>query len=237
MGYLKYTLMVVILILAASVAWAQLPTTYMQFPCAGPCEVAEVACPQPCPVVTQAPCPAPQECPQVCPPVCPCPAAVPAAIGAGPAADLQGVVCPNFDPAYAAEMYQQNATIIAVTAYGMQRAHDKNLRDISGEINGYLTSADTKLQGWYGATACAQLTIDCTRAEAIIAELCNQPDECFDAVYARTLSELLRQSDAAETLAASQTLQPDMRAQAQFLSEKESNWTMRLDRWVSEHAV
>lgn len=210
----KWTLMLFIMILAASAAWAQCP----------------VQCPAPCPVVQQ---PCPQECPQACP----CPAAVPSAIGAGPAADLQCLECPNFDPAYASKMFAQNSVIIAVTQYGMQRVSNDNLRDISGEINGYLSSANSKLQGWYGVAACgAQVTPDCDRAQAIIAELSSQPASCFDAVYATTLSQLIKQSNAADTIAGSRAVTSDMQKQAQFLSAKESDWSMRLDRWVSDHS-
>jgi len=132
-------------------------------------------------------------------------------------------------------MYAQNSVIIAVTEFGMQRANNHNLRDISGEINGYLTSANAKLQAWYGAVACASASPDCARAQAIIAELCATPASCFDAVYARTLSQLLTQSNAADTLGGDRTVTRPMREQAQFLSAKEADWAFRLDRWVSEH--
>ena len=161
MRYVHWTLLSVILILAASVVWAQCP----------------IACPQPCPVAMQ-------PCPQACPQACPCPASVPAAMGAGPAAGLQCINCPDFDAAYATEMYAQNSVIIAVTELGMQRANDSNLRDISGEINGYMVSANGKLQGWYGVIACGPVSPNCAEAQAIIAELSAQPASCFDAVYA-----------------------------------------------------
>jgi hypothetical protein len=221
MKYAKLTLATVILLLAASVAWAQ-------------CGV--VACPAPCPVVVQ-PCPAPcpvvvQPCPQAC--ACPCPEAVPAAMGAGPASVLPCEGC-GFDAAYAGSMYAQNSVIIAVTAYGTQRASNDNLRDISSEINGYLTSANSKLQAWYGVVACSAVAPDCAKADAIIAQLSATPASCFDAVYARTLSELLRQSNAADSIGGTRAMTPAMRQQAQFLSGKEADWTFRLDRWVTDH--
>lgn len=222
MRYAKWTLAMVLLIIASSAVWAQCLT------CGVP-EPVQVQCPSPC----AAP------CPQPCPPVacaCPCPAAVPAAIGAGPAAFLPCDTC-SFDPAYASSMFAQNSVIIAVTQYGMTRASDDNLRDISGEINGYLTSANNKLQGWYGAVACSVASPDCARAQAIIAQLASTPNSCFNAVYAKTLSELLRQSNAANTIGGQRALTPPMRQQAQFLAGKESDWAFRLDRWVNDHGA
>jgi len=161
--------------------------------------------------------------------------AVPSALGAGPAANLQCLNACNFDATYASSMYAQNSVIIAVTQLGMQRAQNDNLRDISSEINGYLTSANNKLQGWYGAVACGAAAPDCGRAQAIIAELSAQPPSCFDTVYARTLSQLVKQAQAADTIGAQQAITPQMKQQAQFLSGKESNWAFRLDRWIGDH--
>lgn len=218
MRYAKWTLAIAILLLAASAVWAQCPSCFA--------EPAQVQCPSPCP----APCPEP--CPQAC--ACPCPAAVPASLGAGPAAFLPCDTC-NFDAAYASSMFAQNSVIIAVTQYGMQRTTDDNLRDISGEINGYLTSANNKLQAWYGAVACSAASPDCAKAQAIIAQLASTPNNCFDAVYAKTLSQLLQQSDSADVIGGQRALTPPMRQQAQFLSRKEADWAFRLDRWVAEH--
>lgn len=158
-------------------------------------------------------------------------------MGAGPAVGLDCLTCNDFDAAYARQMYAQNSVIIAVTAFGAQRATDDNLRDISSEINGYLTSANGKLQAWYGAVACSAASPDCARAQAIIAQLASTPSNCFNAVYASTLSQLIRQSGAADAIAASRAVTPPMRQQAQFLSGKDSEWTMRLDRWVSDHGA
>ncbi|MCE5313820.1 MAG: hypothetical protein ABFD49_08965 [Armatimonadota bacterium] len=228
MKYARWTLVMLMFILAASVVWAQCPTcvrtapVQVQTQCPQPCQVCPKPCAEPC-----------QVCPQPC--GCPCPAAVPAATGAGPAAGLECLECPNFDPAYASRMYEQNSVIIAVTEYGMQRTTNGNLRNISGEINGYLTSANAKLQRWYGNMACAQVSPDCGRAQAIIADLESQPCDCFDAVYASTLSQLLQQSRAADTLGATRAATPAMRQQAQFLASKDANWVFRLDRWVGDH--
>lgn len=132
-------------------------------------------------------------------------------------------------------MFAQNSVIIAVTEYGMQRTTDGNLRDISGEIHGYLVSANNKLQSWHGGMTCAVASPDCERAQAIIAQLAATPDNCFNAVYAKTLSELLKQSNAANEIGSQRSLTPPMRQQADFLSAKEADWAFRLDRWVNEH--
>lgn len=221
MRYARWTLAMAVLIIAASAVGAQCIT------CPAP---MQVQCPSPC--VT----PCPEPCPQVVACPCPCPVAVPASVGAGPAALLPCDTC-AFDPAFARSMFAHNSVIIEVTAYGRTRVSDGNLRDISGEINGYLTSANNKLQGWYGTLACAAASPDCAKAQAIIAQLAATPANCFDAVYARTLSELLRQSNAADAMGGTMALTPPMRQQAQFLSRKSADWTFRLDRWVNEHGA
>ena len=169
-----------------------------------------------------------------CPPtqVCPCPAAVPAAVGAGPARALAGLECPQFDPAYAQKMSEQNSVIIAVTQFGAQRATNSNLRDISREINGYMTSANSKLAGWFGC--CPPMAGNCPKAHAIIAELSTQC-ECFDVAYAATLSTLLKQSNCAEEIGRMKAVSQPMRQQAEFLARKTADWTFRLDRWVSDN--
>ena len=221
MRYAKWTLAAAILLMAATAVWAQCPTCFSE-PVQAPC----LTCPAPCPL--------PQACPQAC--ACPCPAAVPAAIGAGPAAFLPCDTC-EFDRVYAGSMYAQNSVVIAVTQYGGQRARDGNLRDISGEIHEYLTSANSKLQSWYGVVACSIASPDCARADAIIAQLAATPASCFDAVYAKTLSQLLQQSDDADAIGGQRALTPQMRQQAQFLTGKEANWAFRLDRWVADNGA
>lgn len=221
MKYAKWTLAIFILALAAPAVWAQCGMGACGIPVAQP--------------VVQCPCPTPCAAP-VCPCSCPCPAAVPAALGAGPAAFLPCAGC-GFDAAYAGSMYAQNSVIIQVTAYGAQRATDENLRDISREINGYMTSANNKLQGWYGVVACSTASPDCARAQAIIAQLQTVPASCFNAVYAKTLSQLVQQSYAADSIGGERAMTPKMKQQAQFLSGKESDWSMRLDRWVNEHGA
>lgn len=231
MKYGTWTLAIFVLLLAAPAAWAQCGVGACGIPVVQP---VQVQCPCPAPCQCPAPCPAPACGPQVC--ACPCPAAVPAALGAGPAAVLPCAGC-GFDATYASQMYAQNSVIIQVTQYGAQRTTDGNLRDISNEINGYLTSANNKLQGWYGAVACSAASPDCARAQAIIAQLQATPASCFNAVYAKTLSQLLQQSYAADTIGGERAMTPQMKQQAQFLSGKESDWSMRLDRWVSDHGA
>lgn len=231
---MKWMLLTAILVIAASAVWAQGCATCGQIPqvqCPS-CVQTTQCCPQTCPEPCPTPCPTPCPCPQAC---CPCPAAVPASMGAGPAANLQCLNACNFDATYASNMYAHNSVIIAVTEYGMQRASDRNLRDISGEINRYLTSANEKLQGWYGPAACTPLSADCAKAQAIINELSCIPANCFDAAYAKTLSQLLCQSANANSIGGTQALSPQMKQQAQFLTGKEADWTMRLNRWVTDH--
>lgn len=227
MRYAKWTLAAVLLVVAASAVYAECGACNVVVPAPAPVAV----CPAPCPVAC------PQPCPQPCPQVCPCPAtAVPAALGAGPASLLPCDTC-AFDPAYASAMFAQNSVILAVTQYGMTRANDGNLRDISGEINGYLTSANNKLQNWYGSMACAVASPDCAKAQAIIDQLAATPANCFNAVYATTLAALLRQSNTADSIGGTRALAPPMRQQAQFLSRKSADWAFRLDRWVAENGV
>lgn len=174
-------------------------------------------------------CPQPVQCPKIC-----CEASIPAAIGMGPQGDLMGIGCPDFDPAYIQRVFQQNATIIAVTEFGMQRATNGNLRDISREINGQLVSANQKMMPAYAGCGC--LTADQTQAQAIISQLCGSSGECFDVTYAKTLSALLQQSKAADDLAITKAGDLRLQQQAQFMSAKENGWVFRLDRWVTDHA-
>lgn len=158
-------------------------------------------------------------------------------MGAGPAVGLECLQCPEFDPAYACKAYAHNSVIIAVTEFGAQRASDGNLRAISREINGYLKSANGKLQAWRGTMTCdcAQCAADCACAQEIIDKLSKEDCACFDGVYARTLSELISMSRCADELAGTRAITPQMRQQAQFLTGKGADWTMRLDRWVGDH--
>lgn len=228
---MRYTasMLMLLLLVVGTASWAA---------CPGGCPItrpAQIQCPVACPAPVACPKPCPTACPKPCPaPVCPSCPGVPAAIGAGPALGLEGLQCPAFDPAYAQSMFEQNSVIIAVTEYGARTAQDRNLRAISREINGYLKSANNKLAGMYGTVGCGPLTTDCPRAEAIIAELSSQDCKCFDVVYARTLSELLKQNAAADSLGRVNAVTPGMKQQAAFLSGKEANWTFRLDRWVAD---
>ncbi len=204
MKYAASTLMVMIMMLIGSAVWA--------------------ACPETCPGT----CPEPVQCPKTC-----CEASIPAAIGMGPQGDLMGIGCPDFDPAYIKRVFQQNATIIAVTEYGMQQAANRNLQNISYEINGRLVSANQKLISAYAGCGC--LTADKSQADAIIAELCGITGNCFDVTYAKTLSALLRQSKDADDLAITKAGDLRLQQQAQFMSGKENDWVFRLDRWVTDH--
>ena len=144
---------------------------------------------------------------------------------------MGGLECPDFDPAYAQRVYEQNATIVAVTEFGRGRTTNDNLRDISGEIHDRLVGANAKITAAYASCGC--LTADLTRAQEIIAQLCNE--QCFDAAYAKTLSALVKQSQAADGLAGTRAVNTTLQQQARFMTDRESDWAFRLDRWVSDH--
>jgi hypothetical protein len=128
-------------------------------------------------------------------------------------------------------MYEQNATIIAVTEYGRGRTTNDNLRDISGEIHDRLVGANAKIAAAFAGCGC--LTADLARAQAIIADLCGE--KCFDMAYAKTLSALVKQSQAADEIGGTKAVNPVLNQQAQFMTENESDWAFRLDRWVTDH--
>jgi hypothetical protein len=145
---------------------------------------------------------------------------------------LQALQCPEFDAAYAQSIIEQNNVIIAVTEVGMQRASDRNLRNLSGDIRARLMAANDKTATRFGV--CAPLPTNSAKTQGILAGLCAQ-GECFDVVYARTLSELVRQSGAANTLAASRAANATLNRQGGFMAGLESDWGSRLDRWVVAH--
>lgn len=144
-------------------------------PCA-PCAVAQPVCPEPCPAACPPPCPEP--CPTACPQASTCdPCAMPAGIGAGPIVALQNVPCDtcgtNFDTTYIQSVYQQNADIAALAAYGVQHVQDGNLRSLSEKIVRERNDLNAKLSGWYPQLACAQLPCPASdRVNTIIASLC-----------------------------------------------------------------
>jgi hypothetical protein len=232
--YAASTALLVIMLLAGTAVWAQCPTAcpeQVQAPCPQPCPAPVTVCPQPCPAPVQA-------CPQPCPQTVCCPG-VPAAVGAGPCPDLSTLQCPDFDPAYARTINEQYSTIIAVTEVGMQRATDRNLRDISREIHDRMMSANSKLAMGFGyGTQCGPPCplVDTSRAQAIIASLCGA-GPCFDVTYAQTLSALVKQAQTSDELAGTRATNPAIRQQSQFMTGLESNWSMRLDRWVTDHGT
>lgn len=239
MKYASVFAMLFIMVFAGSALWAcgcSAPQAAASYVCppmaAGPCAVPPVAqCPCAAPVVAAAPCETPPPCLQACPNAC-CSASVPGAIGAGPAPGLAALQCPDFDPAYASRIIQQNNVIIAVAEVGTQRATDRNLRNISGDVRQRLMGANDKIATKYGL--CAPLPTDDARAQAIIAGLCGEGD-CFDMAYAKTLSELVHQSGSADELAGTRAVTPTLHKQAQFMTGQESDWGFRLDRWVTDH--
>lgn len=208
-------------------------------PCAPKCTVcpaAKPACPAPCPTACPAPC-APT-CPVTqlseLPAQCPCPCPTPGAIGAGPGPELSGLACADFDSAYSGKLYNQNSTVIALTGEGIQRASDRNLRDISGEIRTRLTSENLKLRDWHERMSCDTIQVDLMKAQAVIDSLKAPMGQCFDVAYAQTLIGLLEQSRAAHVMAAESSALPEMRQQAEFVTRYTDNWIFRLQRWVNE---
>lgn len=232
--------------LGATAAWAQCPPEPV-------CPAPVVTCPAPAPVCPPAGpvCPAPEpvcpapvvECPPRCCPTqmttptaqCPCPTANPAAWGAGPAGDLTGLECQDFDKAYIERMYNLNSTIIALTGEGIQRTTDRNLRDISGEIRTTKTEENIRLASWYSQMGYGTIPVNFERTQAVIGSLNEPMGACFDVAYAQTLSGLLKQSRDANGLAAGQGAFGELMAQANTAGSRDSNYVFRLDRWVTEH--
>lgn len=126
-------------------------------------------------------------------------------------------------------------TIIAVATEGIQRAQSKNLRDISGEIRTRLTSANDKLASWYMGMVGCTIPVDYSRAQVIANTLAAARGDCFDMLYAQTLSGLLQQSKDADDIAAAQSALPEMRQQAQFMSGVNGDWIFRVNRWLTDH--
>lgn len=165
---------------------------------------------------------------------CPCPCPTPGAIGAGPGPELSGLACADFDKAYATKLYNQNGTVIALASEGIQRATDRNLRDISGEIRTQLTSENLKLRNWHERMGCDTVQVDLMKAQTVIDSLKAPMGQCFDVAYAQTLIGLLEQSRDAHVMAADTSALPEMQQQAEFVTRYTDNWIFRLQRWVNE---
>lgn len=170
------------------------------------------------------------------PPVaqCPCPGAKPGALGAGPACDLSTLSCADFDKEYTAKLYNQNSAVIALAAEGIQRATDRNLRDISGQIRTQLTSENVKLGDWHSQMGCGNIQIDYGRVQTVVDSIADPQGKCFDVAYAQTLIGLLEQSKAAHQLVLEKSGIPEMRQQAEFVTRYTCDWIFRLQRWVNE---
>ena len=211
-------IMALLFMLAATMAFAQ--------PCPTQCPVA---CPEVCP----------QACPQVqlCPQQCPCPAINPAAIGAGPAPDLAGLSCGEFDKAYMQSMFNQNNSLIVLTTYGVQRVANETLRDISGEIQNNVTGENSYLAPIYAGMECGTIPVDFNRPPMIINSLSESTDRCFDIAYTQTLVGVLQQARDANALAVNRSTMPQMRDLARAAVAREDCEIMRLQRWLREHGV
>ena len=223
--------MVLLLAFAGTAVMAQCPPE----PCPKP-----AVCPPPCP--KPEPCPkvvvCPEPCPetQLCPPEaqCPCPEAKPGALGAGPGPALLDLKCEAFDKGYAQKMYEQNTAVIAVATQGIQRATDRNLRDISGEIRTKRTSENIKLAAWYGQMGFGTVPVNYQRVQTIVDSLAEPMGACFDVAYTKTLLGLLCQSKGANELAVERATIPDMHNQAGIAAGNTGNEIFRLERWLDQ---
>lgn len=229
-------LMLLLLALAATAAFAQT--------CPSPCPAA-VQCPAPLEPACGVQCPAPAPCPETCTQTqlcpqqeqCPCPVVNPAAIGAGPAVDLANLSCADFDKAYANRIYNQNNTVVALTTEGIQRANNKNLRDISGEIRTNVTSENVKLSDWYSGMGMGTVPVDFNRTQTILDSLSTSTGNCFDVAYAQTLIGVLVQSRDSNMLAMNKSALPEIRNQARVALRHENDEIFRLQRWLNDHGV
>jgi hypothetical protein len=130
--------------------------------------------------------------------------------------------------------YQQNTTIIAVATQGIQRATDKNLRDISGEIRTRLTSENNKLAAWYAGMGMGTIPVDYSKTQIVVNSLAAANGGCFDILYAQTLSGLLQQAKCADDIAAQKSALPEMKQQAEFMSGVNGDYIFRLNRWLTD---
>lgn len=231
------TMLVLVLLLAfsAATAFAQCSTCQTQNQATVQSECGCQTC-QPCCPATCAPCcPTTQLCPQA--KQCPCPIVNPAAIGAGPAPDLSCLSCADFDKAYAQKIYNQNMTIAALATEGIQRASNKNLRDISGEIRTNVTSENVKLSQWNAGMGNCSIQVDTSRGQTIIESLASSTGDCFDVAYAQTMINVLVQSRDSNMLAVNKSALPEIQRQAKVALSHENDEIMRLQRWLKYHGV
>ena len=124
--------------------------------------------------------------------------------------------------------------MIALTAQGVERGSDKNIRDISGEIRTQLTSENVKLRDWHERMGFGTIGVDYGRVQTISDSLTEPMGKCFDVAYAQTLIGLLEQSKAAHELAIEKSGTPEIRQQAAFVVRYTCDWIFRLQRWINE---
>ena len=252
--------MVLLFAFAGTAVMAQCPAPCPKpcpAPCPKPCPEAcpkpcpkpaacPAPCPKPCPEPCPAPCPTPVVCPEPCPEPCPqtqlcpapeqcpCPKATPGALGAGPGPALLDLDCEAFDNAYAQRMYEQNTAVIAVATQGIQRATDRNLRDISGEIRTKRTSENIKLSMWYAQMGRGTIPVDYERVQKIVDSLFEPTGKCFDVAYTETMLGLLCQSKGGNELGTERSTIPDMQNQAGIAARNTGDEIFRLERWLCE---
>jgi uncharacterized protein (DUF305 family) len=208
--------------------------------CPPPCTPAQ-ASPPTCPQVSVCPPPCPQPCcppARLCPPPpqCPCPDAKPGAIGAGPCEALADLQCQDFDRTYMQKMYQLNTAIISLTTEGIQRAVDRGLRDLSGEIRTRRTRENMKIAEYHVMMSQTAIPVNFQQIQTLIDSLQEPLSTCFDIAYAKTLMSLLQQAREANILAAQRSTIDDLRNTAARAASSESDEISRLQRWLQRRA-
>ncbi len=223
-----------VLAMTAGALQAQCATCAPVIEQCAPCAVTQPVCPEPCPQpVTCCPPPVAPPC-NMCPQVSTCdPCAMPAGIGAGPIVALQGTCGACFDTTYVSTMYQQNADISALAAYGVQHVQSGNLRWLSQKIVGERNDLNSKLAGWYPQLACGPIPcINSDRVNTIIGSLAGCCGCDFDRKYAVAMVQLMGQSVDANNLAVQRLTRADIRNQAQLEARTSTNEMNAFNSWL-----
>lgn len=112
-----------------------------------------------------------------------------------PMAEITTFAGSSFDWQYMMSMYKQNAGIAAIAGLGTCRASSQLLRDISARIVREQLALTNGLEWASLKFTVASKPDYCTRRiEGLLGMLAGCADKQFDALYASTMLELLRQS-------------------------------------------
>ena len=142
---------------------------------------------------------------------------MPAGIGTGPACALAQACGTEFDKAYVLDMYQQNADVAALAAYGVQHVTSGDLRSLSGKIVNERNDVTSKLAGWYTQLACGPIPcVNSDRVDTIIASLSGCCGCEFDRKYAAAMVQLMAQTMDADNLGLQRLTRPEIKNQAQL---------------------